>query len=116
MQFLKCIIPLKIEENRMTYMNNEIVKINVEGTSNNGEANVDNVNVHSDSKVYITQNIYLNKLIINGEPGKYDVKYFPNFSQRIKSFLRLFPTNKQIENAVRRDMLGENIEEIKNNN
>jgi hypothetical protein len=56
------------------------------------------------------QTLYINKLIIIGAPGGYSVNYHPTLFQKIKAAMGFYPTKTQIEDAVRRDMLGENTE------
>lgn len=55
-----------------------------------------------------TVNVYINKLIISGNPGNYDIQYTPTLLQRIKSVFKLQPPKAVIETAIRRDLLGEN--------
>jgi hypothetical protein len=51
--------------------------------------------------------IYINKLIIKGGPGQYDVTYVPTLVQRMKAALGMGPTKRDVETMVRVEMLGE---------
>lgn len=51
--------------------------------------------------------IYINKLVIKGGPGNYDVKYTPSIGQRLASLFGLGPSKTQIESIVRSQVLGE---------
>jgi hypothetical protein len=56
-----------------------------------------------------TVKIYINKLIIIGSPGNYDIQYTPTLFQKFRSLLGLHPSEKEIKAAIRHDLLGEKI-------
>ena len=53
-------------------------------------------------KVYIK-----NLIIIESQHGRI-VDFTPTLAQKIKSYLGIFPSKQMIENAVRKNILGEN--------
>lgn len=57
-----------------------------------------------------TVKIYINKLIITGSPGNYDIQYTPTLFQKLKSLIGIHPKKIEVESAIRAQMLGEKIE------
>lgn len=68
-----------------------------------------NIECSSGGRVQSTKIYIKNLVIIESGKGRF-VDFTPTLFQRVKSYFGLFPSKRTIENAVRKEMLGEMVE------